>query len=526
MTLDNQEFEADLEVGPRTIGAYSRLSYTMWHALAEFIDNSTQSRLNYEGLINEILVGEGSPLVVAINHDRLQKTLRIRDNSIGMSRDDLVSALRIAHPTPDSKGRSRYGMGLKTAACWIGDHWKVITTEWSDSTEWTAEINVPEVVEGGKIPIRPKPVRSEEHYTEIMISNLNRSIYGRTEENIREYLGSMYRFDLLEGTLRLLYNDEEITAPDEREYDTDEHGNAYKLSFSTKINGHSVDGWVAVLRKGAGGRKYGGFSLFQNRRQIQGFPSAWKPRAIFGGVDEEGANNLIAQRLTGVIELDGFEVSHTKDAILFRDNEQEQLEAYLAEITKDYRDYASRRRGDGERGKPWAREKVQELLERMKKEFQTDEIKDAARDLLPPLETILANNQKQVASLSKEEEAATFEVLPDLRVAVSLQERSENDPYLTISTGASAGVLHVIINNLHPYYGDIDSPDAKEECLRQYIYDAIAEYQVSKAFGTVNPDAVRRKKNSLLQAKALHGENAATAIQNAEYEAIIKGGNG
>lgn len=525
MKTDEREFETTLSVGPSAIGAYSRLSYTMWHALAEFIDNSTQSRLNYGRIIDEVLSKEGTPLVVEISHDRLRKTLRIRDNSIGMSRDDLVNGLKIAHPTPDSRGRSKYGMGMKTAACWIGERWHVVTTEWASGVEWTAKIDVPSVASGGSIPVTPREVDADEHYTEIVISDLNRNIYGRTEENIREYLGSMYRYDLREGTLKLIYNGEEICSPGENEFDTDEHGSPYKREFETAINGHTVRGWVAVLRKGKGGRKYGGFSLFQNRRQIQGFPTAWKPRAIFGGVDDEGANNLIAQRLTGLIELDGFEVSHTKDAILFRDEEQEDLEAYLAEITKDYRDYASRRRGDGERGKPWSREKVKELIEGMKKEFTTDEIRDAAADLLPPLETIVANNQKQVNSLTEEEEAASFDVLPELKVRVWLQERSENDPYLTISAGAELGVLHVIINNLHAYYADIDSPDAKEECLRQYIYDAVAEYQVTKLFGKVNPDAIRRKKNSLLQAKALHAENAAVAIQNDEYEAIVKGGN-
>ena len=114
-----QQLEAELTVGPKAIDAYSRLSYTMWFALAEFVDNSTQSRLNYGNLIDEVLVQEGRPLVVSIYHDRLNKTLVIEDNSIGMSKDDLIAALRIANPTPDSRGRSKYGMGMKTAACWI-----------------------------------------------------------------------------------------------------------------------------------------------------------------------------------------------------------------------------------------------------------------------------------------------------------------------------------------------------------------------------------------------------------------------
>jgi hypothetical protein len=81
--------------------------------------------------------------------------------------------------------------------------------------------------------------------------------------------------------------------------------------------------------------------------------------------------------------------------------------------------------------------------------------------------------------------------------------------------------VHVLINNLHPYYEEIESPDAKEECLRQFIYDAIAEYRVSRQMGQVNPDSVRRKKDSLLRAKSVHAENAATLVQQGEYEAIL-----
>jgi hypothetical protein len=113
-------FETELTVGPKAIDAYSRLSYTMWFALAEFVDNSTQSRLNYGDLVDQLLQSEEQPLTVDIIHNRQTKEITIRDNSIGMTRNDLVAALRIAQPTSDSNGRSKYGMGMKTAACWIG----------------------------------------------------------------------------------------------------------------------------------------------------------------------------------------------------------------------------------------------------------------------------------------------------------------------------------------------------------------------------------------------------------------------
>lgn len=510
--------ETDFAIGPRAIDAYSRLSYTMWHALAEFIDNSTQSRKNYQSIIDDVLQQEGNPLIVEITHNRPKREITIRDNSIGMTKADLIDALKIAHPTKDSNGRSKYGLGMKTAACWIGRKWKVVTCEWSSGEEWTAEIDVEAIAHHNKrIPLTRRQVDPGAHYTEIVVSDLHSNIQKRTEETIRSYLGSMYRFDLESGRLKIFYNNEEVTAPDHYEMDTDPEGKPMRRDLPPiEIGGKKVTGWIGVLKKG--GRKYGGFSLFQNQRQIQGFPNAWKPRTIYGGVDDEGSNTLIAQRLMGVIELDGFRVSHTKDAILFDNDEEEELEKFLAKETKDYRDYALKRRGP-RAGHPWSKDKVRDLLNDMKKEFGSDEMKDAVNNsLLPPIDTILANNQSQVASLSEAEQITTFDVTPELKIIVSLQERSEYEPHLTVAAGAEPGIVHVIINGLHPYYSGLESSDAIDECIRQYIYDAIAEYRVSKLQGRVNPDSVRRLKNDLLRVQVVRIENAAAALQEGEIE--------
>ena len=87
------------------------------------------------------------------------------------------------------------------------------------------------------------------------------------------YLGSMYMFDLRpnddsEVPTVITYNTKPIEPPSEYEWDTDPEGLPYRREIpeGTKIGGKSLSGWVGVLKKG--GRKFGGFSLFQNRRQI------------------------------------------------------------------------------------------------------------------------------------------------------------------------------------------------------------------------------------------------------------------
>lgn len=523
-----QNFEAELSVGPKAIDAYSRLSYTMWFALAEFVDNSTQSRLNYGNLIDDILRSEGQPLTVSIVHNRQTKEISIEDNSIGMTRDDLVAALRIANPTPDSKGRSKYGMGMKTAACWIGAKWTVTTCEWGSGEEWTATVDVDAIANhGAKVPLTMRPVNKDQHYTRITINDLRRVIQKRSEETIKTYLGSMYMFDLRPDdkgrvAMKLTYNGEEVPPPQESDWDTDPAGSVMRRELTEfKIGGKRINGWIGVLRKG--GRKFGGFSLFQNGRQIQGFPNAWKPKTIFGGVDDEGANNLVAQRLTGVLLMEGFVVSHTKDAILFEGEEEDAVEQFLVKETKEYADYAKSRRGPG-RGQRWSREQVRDLVNSLKTEFTSAEIKDALNHAaLPPPETLAANNQQQLKSLSAEDEIGRLEILPDLKVIISLKETSEWEPHVTFVPGAEAGVLHVIINGLHPYYQTLEAKDSINECVQQYIFDAVAEFKASKLVARVNPDSVRRLKHDLLRARAAQLDNADADVRAQEEAALFNG---
>lgn len=521
----------NLVVGPKAIDAYSRLSYTMWFALAEFVDNSTQSKENYDSVIDEVLKQEGSPLTVSIVHHRQLKEIHIEDNSIGMDKNDLVNALKIANPTGDSKGRSKYGMGMKTAACWIGRRWQVVTCEWGSGEEWTADVDVDAIAKGdNRVPLTMRNVDSDSHYTKIIIKDLRRVIQGRSERTIKEYLGSMYMFDLRPADkskppLKLTYNGEEIKPPDLSEWDVDKSNQMVKKDLPPfKIGDKKISGWVGVLKKG--GRKLAGFSLYQNERQIQGYPNAWKPRSIFGGVDGEGANNLIAQRLAGVLLLDGFVVSHTKDTVLFEDEEEEILEKYLLEQTKDYVEYAKSRRGKNPLTNKWGKDQIRSLVDDLKDEFMSDEIKDALNQaILPPEQTQEASQAKQRDALTEDDEVARFTILPDLTVVMSVTEVSEYEPYVQFVPAASPGVLHVIINGLHPYYQTIESKDAIEECLQQYVFDAVSEFKVSQMTARVNPNSVKLIKDRLLIAACARADNSGEESRQEATDSLLDNHN-
>src|SRR5206468_7796597 len=77
----------------------------------------------------------------------------------------------------------------------------------------------------------------------------------------------------------------------------------------------------AALRETASTAR-AGFALFRRKRLIQGSADeGYRPEAIFGK-----SNSYRYQRLFGELQLEGFEVSHTKDGFRWDENEDAFLE--------------------------------------------------------------------------------------------------------------------------------------------------------------------------------------------------------
>lgn len=333
----------ELKIGYEVIESYKRLSYKVWFAFAEFVDNSTQSFKNNQDLLEKAYREERTILTVEIDYSMSEDWLSIRDNSIGMNQDDLTKALTIGKKPENTTGRSKYGMGLKTAAFWFGDKWEITTKKYGDDKEYKVSVDIADLLKKqvtknhlGSIVDRDltaeekafisnysdldfteKVVGKNEHYTILHISKLNQNIAGRTVSKTKEYLRSMYRYDIMEGKLILKFKNEILKWNQNELLDrilVDDAGNKYRKTFVLDVNGKKVTGWAGILEKGS--RKDSGFSLLQSKRVIQGWPDSYRPPKLFGD-QEGGTNNLVNQRLFGEIFMDGFTVSHTKDEILF-----------------------------------------------------------------------------------------------------------------------------------------------------------------------------------------------------------------
>ena len=503
----------EFTIGLNSISSYRRLSYTAWHALAEFVDNSTQSYFENRECLDKLQGDDAlTPLTVRIDYSRKKASfegmLTITDNAMGMSAEDLERAMQVARPPANTMGRSKYGMGLKTAACWMGNKWKVKTKKLGHTVEYGIEVNVDKIAnEDNELDlIRNENQPVDEHYTVIEITDHNQVFHTRTISKIKDFLSSMYREDFRRGILTLNWSEETLSwkLDDVNQFLTSRDGKLYRKEFQFPVDTEEkgsrfVHGWVGVLKSGS--RARAGFSILHAKRVIQGYPDSWRPTSLYGQI--QGSNDLINQRLIGEIHLDNFEVSHTKDQIVWLDDEDEQVNIGLRRECGDFREIARqhRKKENDQRGPTDLM--VDTAISQLRNELASKQLSLwLSTDLLLTDDIIKKSKATYVESVVKKIRS-TFraQITSSLLVRAYVEEMSVNDPYLAIDR-PTRGELDVIINRAHLHWYQLKDADAVLNFLRHCVYDGIAEYRAqdrSSLSLEILPDTIKLLKDRLLR---------------------------
>lgn len=518
----------ELKIGYEVIESYKRLSYKVWFAFAEFVDNSTQSFRNNQELLEKVFNEEKSILTVEIDYSMNDDWVMIQDNSIGMNKEDLTKALTIGKKPENALGRSKYGMGLKTAAFWFGDKWEIITKKYGEEKEYSVYVDIAELLEKqiqknqletindrelskdeksfidnfNDLKLVEKTVEKAKHYTILRISKLNQNIAGQTVSKTKEYLRSMYRYDIMEGKLILIFRKETLRWRQNELLDRildDDTGNKYLRNFVLDVKGKKVTGWAGILEKGS--RKYAGFSLLQSKRVIQGWPDSYRPPKLFGD-QEGGTNNLVNQRLFGEIFLDGFTVSHTKDEILFSGDEEDVLDANLFEVLADYKKAAEEyrkpdRSDDGEENVDF-KSMVTHVFKGMQDPRFAVAMND--RDVLPQ-EIIQESNEEYFTRLLQTEVKDTYTAhIADIKITVIINgDATIYEPYLIIRFRAVRNEVGVVINKNHPHWKTMETPEVIFYFIKHCIYDGLSEWKANWLIGALDPETIKMIKDRLLR---------------------------
>ena len=330
-----------LNIRPDTgvYGTYKRISYEPWTALAEFVDNSTQSFYDHKDELYKTKYYKGLKIEISYIEDQsIGDEIIIKDNAFGMEYKDFQRAIILDRPPMKTNGRNEFGMGLKAAACWFGNLWSVETTSLGSNIKYRAEVDIDCLIKykNEYIDVEEEKVNPNEHYTIIKIQRLNKKIKGkRIEKKIHELLSSIYRCDLRTGDIKIYYNGNLLEFEEVKPY-VDENKKEWKKDIEFDIPYHNeqlhVNGFIAI--RIPGDVKNAGFTLLRRGRVIIGGPDKnYRPREVFGA-----ANSFSYQRLYGELEMDNWPVTQAKDSFDWSNEDLEsKLIDKLVEVTREYK---------------------------------------------------------------------------------------------------------------------------------------------------------------------------------------------
>ena len=504
----------ELNIQPQAgvLGVFSRLNYKPWYAIAEFVDNSTQSFYNNE---KELLESNIKNVTVKIQYDFEQNILTIIDDAYGMEMSDFARAVKVDSPPESKDGRNEFGMGLKTAASWFGNVWTVESTQFGSKNKYYTEVNIQELREKqlNTIDIISVDCQPEEHYTIITIKDITKKIDGsRTKGKIIQLLESMYRRDLNSGKVNIWFNDIPLHF--------DEYGCLKfrdkvwrkELDFNFDFDGqkHHVTGFVGILANGGFGKA--GFALFRRGRVVVGGEEQnYKPEIIF-----HQAQSPISHKLFGELDLNDFPVNQAKDGFVWDDGLEIVFDEALKEQIQDYINIAkmtNKERAKEEEFSEQSSDNVQKQVETFANAISDSNTSDfsdnidnnssTTSDELVQYEEYLKstnNEDEKIVGTKRNYQININEVVKKnfiVEWAIGTKkywikaEESEND-----------NEMNVTININHPFFKPYSNNEDFKVVLEKFVISFLVAEEQAKSTsdkdGYIRPNTISHKMNEFL----------------------------
>lgn len=524
--IDSNEDVIELNIQPQAsiLNVFSRLSYKPWYAIAEFVDNSTQSYISHS---NELLAVPGfDKLIVNVKYDVESNTLTIIDNAYGMEIDRFRDAILLDSKNEFQSGRNEFGMGLKTAASWFGKVWKVTSTQYGSKNRYTATVDIPMLAKLHlqNTKIYRDYVAVDTHGTEIIIEQVTKKISGsRTIGKIRDLLSSMYRRDINNRNIEIWFNDEPIMF-EEYPILTNFRGKSWKkeLDFTVEFEGKSyhVTGFVAIMNPGSFPKA--GFALFrQDRVVIGGTDSNYKPTQIFGQ-----AQSQKSLKLFGELNMNDFPVNQAKDGFIWDDGLEDAFIDALKNNIQEYieiADMSIKERASETEFSDQASEKLQkDVAESLNNAFKSDgqtfesendvdetNVEKTSSSTTPPgfedmqeyIDTVLNEDTVEEAISTKRSYTIPLSAMTDVKFSV--QWARGNKTYWIEYSEVEKDNFDVLINIDHPFFMPFSKEDSFKRVLEKFTIAFILSERQAKLSsgrdGYIPSSAIKNNMNKYLQ---------------------------
>lgn len=335
--MSNQK-ETSIALNASVYETYKTRPNTIPHALGEFIDNAIGSYL-----LNKDKLLASSPnykLSIKIDiewKDKKTSKITIEDNAAGIAETPYQTAFEPAHKPENNLGLNEHGMGMKDAALWLGNTWRVVSSALDESVERVLTFDLKEVAEKNlkSLPYFETPVESGKHGTIIEITNPTHNAPVQAKlQMIQENIAGIYREFLRNGEIEIIINDDPLKFEEYEILHAPYYANPkgepqeWKVEFDTGLimGRYRVHGFVGLLEQMS--KRQRGIVLLRRGRVIRGEDenSCYEPKVIVSAT----ASSPRAKRIFGEMFLEGFDVSINKDEIM----DMEALDAIMPEIRK------------------------------------------------------------------------------------------------------------------------------------------------------------------------------------------------
>lgn len=334
----------DITIGSNMYGRISDLPNTPSHVLAEFVDNALQSYRDHKTDLLALDINYRLEIRISFEWDEdsnRAKGIIITDNAAGIDSTHYENAFKLAVTPDNNQGLNEYGMGLKTAALWLGEEWSVKTSALNESVCRTIKFDLNEVLANNlkKLIVKTEQERKENHYTEIVIGSMtDKAPSKKSLAKIKDELSSIYRKSLRSNEADIYVDEEKLTfeetailmAPPAKEPNSP--AIYWKKDIDFKFGKYRATGFIGILKDIDHTKN--GFVLLRRGRVVYGAETDGRyfPKSLCGAT-----GTFRYKRLFGELELEGFAVSFNKNDLQDKENLEALMEALRGEIhTKEF----------------------------------------------------------------------------------------------------------------------------------------------------------------------------------------------
>lgn len=342
--------KVSVRIGSQMYGRFEDLPNTVPHVLAEFVDNALQSFRDNRGELLAIDHNYKLRVIIKILWDENEAKMSqrkatkfiVEDNAGGIAANRFVNAFEPAKTPDNNTGLNEFGMGLKTAACWLGNKWVVHTKALGEGVSRIVSFDQALVTKNNleEIDVKTQDADTNQHFTNIEIEVPTKNVpTEKSLEKIKTELASIYRNSLRNDEFELYVNNDPLSFTEYAILNAPYYKNpegpsqVWKKDIDFAFGPYKAKGFIGILRDLKSTQN--GLVLSRRGCVIIGAEEDGRyfPKSIFGS----SSGTFRYKRIFGELELEGFAVSFNKNDIQDKENLEMLMEALRDELReKDF----------------------------------------------------------------------------------------------------------------------------------------------------------------------------------------------